>query len=301
MQRIDNCDEERFLKAAVYGRSGTGKTSLGVTCPSPIILASERQCILSVKQAAKRLGLKEAPPTLHMESVEDYRRVIKAMHGNRAEPFRIKSREGDVLYEQDVWPQTCVIDSLTDAGRIISEEIQEMSPPKPGKDGLPTQPMRYWGVLIDKMTNLIQEFRNVPMNVLFLCLVDDRDVGEGEQQVRMVTPSLPVKRLPDTLAAACNLMGYQYRTETREKRDGKDVVVTSFATMFQGPEHFLLKQCAPLRRVEKSNFAMWHKAIFDHVEPEGEMPAASFESVAAHITTESQTEEKKEDAQTESE
>lgn len=286
MQRIDNSEEERFLKAAVYGKSGTGKTSLGVTCPKPLILASERQAMLSVRQAAKRLKLDEVPTVLHMESLEDYRRVIRALHGNKSEPFRIVDKEGVVLHEGE-WPETVVIDSLTDAGRLVADELNEQSPPKPGKDGLPAQPMRYWGVLIDKVTNLILAFRNVPTNVLFICLADDREVGEGEQSVRVVTPALPTKRLSDTLAAACNLIGYSYRTE--KQKDNK--VRTVFATMFQGPEHFLLKQSAPLRDRERTNFSMWFDAIFNHVTPNEETPAASFESAQSHITNDEQKKE----------
>lgn len=283
MRRIDNSDEERFLKAAVYGRSGTGKTSLGVTAPKPLILASERQCILSVKQQAKRLGI-EPPPTLYMESVDDYRMVIRALHGNTAQPFRVMMKDGEILHEQQEWPETIVIDSLTDAGRIVSEEINEMSPPQIGKDGLPAQSMRYWGVLTDKVTNLIHAFRDVPCNVLFLCLVDDREVGEGKQATRVVSPSLPTRKMADTLAAACNVMGYSYRTE--KLKENKPVI--SFATMFHGPEHFLLKQCAPLRDRETSNFTSWSDAIFNHIAPTEEEPDASFESAAAHVSKDPQ-------------
>lgn len=273
MKRIDDAEEERFLKVCAYGRSGTGKTTLGVTAPRPLILASERQAIVSIKQAAKMMGI-PVPAVLLMESTDDYRMVIKALRRSKCDPFRIIDNDGNVVLETEEWPETVVLDSLTDAAHMIGMEVSKISPPKPGKDNLPAVSMRWWGTVADKVVNLVKSFQAAPINVLFLCLVNDKETGDDDERVRTVIPQLPTKKLADSVCAVCNLVGYTYRSEARV--DGK--VKVAHGTMFVGPEPFMLKRAAPLRDREKSNFSMWHKAIFDHIEPEGEVPMPSLES-----------------------
>lgn len=277
MKRIDNKKEEHFLNVAVYGQSGTGKTSLGVTCPRPLILASERQAMLSVEQAAQRLGLSEVPIVLYMEDMSDYRSVVRALHGSTDEPLTIKNKEGDILLECE-WPETVVLDSLTDAGAMIARDVWTKHPPKPDREtGLPVKRFEHWGMISDRLTNLIQSFRDVPVNVLFLCLSDDREEDERRGISRSVRPQLSPKKMADVLTASCNLVGYTYRRESKKA----GVVKMVFATMFQGPEAFLLKSCAPLRNCENSDFSTWEKSIRDHVVPKSTQPVASSESASS--------------------
>jgi hypothetical protein len=93
---------------------------------------------------------------------------------------------------------------------------------------------------------------------VFLALADDRESGEGNDKTRSVTPAMPMRRIPDMLAAAVNAVGYSYRAE---KRDAEGKVRTAFGVMFSGPEHIMLKACAPLRELERPNLSAWVKAI----------------------------------------
>lgn len=264
MKNLKN-QKELYLKACVYGPSGTGKTSLGVTAPKPLILLSETQGQLHIKQAALRLGVPE-PETLHMDGLDDYRCVLRALHGDRSKPFKVTDMDGNTVLEGD-WPETVVIDSLTDAARLIIKEIRTISPPKPGKDGLPVDAQRFWNTLQDRLQNLILAFRNAPAHVLFLALADDRMVGPDDQQQRSVAPDLPMRKLANFLAGNCNVMGYSYRAE---KRIG-DEVKTGFGVMFSAGEAFLVKQCAPLRATERADFGAFVAAILNGVNPTGEV------------------------------
>lgn len=236
----------------VYGPSGSGKSSLGVTAPNPMILLSEEQGALHIKQAAARLGV-PVPPILVMEKLDDFRAVLKAFAGDRKADFLVEV-DGAEVY-RGPWPDTLVIDSLTDACRLIVDDIRKQSPQKPGKDGLPVDAQRYWNVLQDRAQNLIRHFRRVPAHVLFLCLAEDTMVGPDDAQVRSVKPDLPMKKLSGFLTAATNLVGYSYRA-----RDAKRAK-TGFGVLFSGPEAFLLKACDPLRDKESPNVTAWIQAI----------------------------------------
>lgn len=281
--------EQLHVKACIYGPSGTGKTSLGVTAPKPLILLSEAQGHLHIKQAAQRMKIEE-PPTLFMESLNDYRCVLKALHSDRSKPFVVKEPGGDVMYQGD-WPETVVLDSLTDAGRLIVSEIRATAKPKIGDDGLPVDGMRFWNVLQDRMQNLILAFRNAPAHVLFLCLADDRMTGPDNAQVRSVTPDLPMRKLSNFVAAACNVMGFSYRSESQ--KGGKARL--GFGVLLTGGEHFLLKNCAPLRSKERANFSSFVNAILKGVQTDEDV-APTQELLEDQKTENEKTEQEKNNA-----
>lgn len=251
---------DRFLKALVYGQPGTGKTNFGVSAPKPLILLSEHQAVPHVRSAAKRMG-RPAPMVLAMETLSDYRHVLVALRGDKAQPFVVRGggAEGnDVTFTSKTWPETVVLDSLTDACELVTAEIRRESPPKIGKDGLPVDSERYWNVLGDRCANLIRRFRDAPMNVLFLCLLDDRLTGEGDAQVRSIGPSLPMRKLPNAVQAAVNVVGVTYR----KRGDTKDGVTPSvYGIRTTGPDYMALKPFPPLRDQEVTDFTSWCKRI----------------------------------------
>lgn len=244
--------EHRRLKALVYGKSGTGKTGFGVSAPNPLILLNERQAIPHIIGAARRLK-RDIPPTIMMSCVEDYRDVVRAFHGDRAKTFRIM-REDKVVYESVTWPDSVVLDSLTEACELIAAEIRDQSPPKIGKDGLPVDSERYWNVFQDRASKLIRSFRDVDLHVLFLCLLDDRTIGEGDDAHRWVGPQLSMRRLPGVVQAAVNVVGI---TSRRLGKDGNPI----YLIKTQGPDYVETKPFPPLRKDEVMDFSSWVKRV----------------------------------------
>lgn len=72
--------QERLWKLLVYGASGTGKTTLGVSAPKPLILLGERQGWEAVRDAAI-LHKKKVPPTFYLRSMEELRIAIGVLSG----------------------------------------------------------------------------------------------------------------------------------------------------------------------------------------------------------------------------
>lgn len=290
MRRLDDRadQEELYLKVAVYGKPGTGKTSFGTSAPNPLILLSERQGMLHVRQAAQRLGV-AVPPVLFCEHLSDYRDVLRAFWGDRTKPFQVwhvweeggekKRRLG---FELPTWPETIVLDQLTDVCRLVTDEIREQSPPKIGADGLPVDSQRYWNVFEDRAKRLILSYRDAPAHVVFLCQVDDREVGEEGDRRRSVTPDLSMRRLPGILCGSVNVVGYSYRRERRTAQDRQAELVYGIMTV--GPEYMMLKPLRPLRDTEIPNFSYWVKRVNGSLSQEVPAPVGSGESLAGALS-----------------
>jgi len=272
MKRIDDDENEMFWKFAIAGLSGAGKTSLGVSAPNPLILLSERQGMPSIKAAARRLGV-PVPPVLLVERADDYRLALQALRGDRAHPFVVRDLKGEVVLHLDVWPETVVLDSLSDAVTVIMREIREQSPQRVGKDGLPVDAQRFWGVLSDRMFNLMKSFRDLPMHVVFLCLRDERTKEDGDGNVieRVIQPKLSPRSLVNDLCAAVNVVGYSYRTLDKQKH-------VVYGVVLEAGEGAVTKPCEPLRRVEVADLRSWIVRLNGFLTgPVPEMPVAPSE------------------------
>lgn len=274
MERLDTAPEEEFLKALVYGNPGTGKTSIGVTAPEPLILLGERQGMPHIRKAAKRLGI-ELPRVLLCTKAEDYRNALRALHALKPDATDLVITATETYYDEsdkkrekpktkttvverfEGWrPQTIVVDSTTEAMQLFADEIDRQSPPRLGKDGLPVRSDRYWGTLIDRCTKLVRGFRALPFNVLFLALMDDRIEGEGEDAYRTATPMVATRKLATTLASVVNVVGITYRKQTREKDEAGDVVYEYGVTTLGKPWQ-TTKPFRPLRDEETPDFGSW--------------------------------------------
>lgn len=259
MKRLDDDNtNESWLKAAVYGAPGTGKTDFAVSAPKPLILLSERQGLATVRSAAVRRGV-PVPPVLFMEELRDYRDVLRALHGAKDQPFRVVQRmenggEPVVVFEGD-WPETVVIDSITDACELVEAEVRREAPPEKAKDGLEKWTERHWAAFRDRCEKLIRSFRNVPTHVLFLALQDDRVVGEGEEANRIINPMLPMRALPGFLCSCVNVVGITSRRIEDRGEDNQRRIVHEIRTI--APSHYMLKPFRPLRDIEEPDFTSW--------------------------------------------
>lgn len=276
MQRIDDLAEEAYWKIAITGPGGTGKTTLGVSAPKPLIVLSERQGLPSIKQAAKRLGV-PVPPVVYVDDAEDYRGVLRALHGPKDKPFVIVDpATGEVIIElpAEEWPQTVVVDSLTDACDVLRRELDAQSPNRKGRDGLPVMARGKWGVWTDRCMALIKGFRDLPMNVVFLCLISDRTKEDDDGNIieRIVQPKLATHGMGPQLCAAVNIMGY-----TRRKMEGDTPV---YAVLTIAPEWMLSKPCEPLQQWEVPNLTSWIERLNGNLTVMPDFPDMSDEPMS---------------------
>ena len=184
------------LKALIFGASGSGKTAFGVTAPRPLILLSERQGMATIEKRVKELDV-PMPHVVMMETIRDYAAAVKALHGDQSKPFKWVSHEGETVLEMEKWPETVVIDSITDACELVRDSVVAASPPKKGEDGLEVFSQRHWAALRQRSEKVIRWFRDVPLNVIFLALLTER-IDESSDGVATLSigPSMPLRAPP---------------------------------------------------------------------------------------------------------
>ncbi len=260
MQRLDNQEAEKHVKACIYGPPGTGKTSFGVSSPKPLIAITERQAMVHINEAVSRTGV-PMPQVFFMETADDLRNLVRSLHGDQSKPFKILEKHGNekICVHEGEWPETLVLDSATDACRLLVEEIRRQAPPQRGKDGLPVDSQRFWGVLIDRASTMITAIRDLPVHAVFLALADDRETGDEDNKVRSLKPMMASRGISLTLAAAVNVVGYTYR-KTKRGAPGEEHRL-EYGVMTTGPEYMLTKPFRPLRDVEVPNFGYWVRVV----------------------------------------
>lgn len=274
MQRLDNQPpgEGDYLKALVYGNTGTGKTTVGVTCPSPLIVLSEAQGMRSIRSAAARTGV-PMPQVVLVETEQDIYDVSKGLAGPRDRPMVIQGEE----YE---WPHTVVLDSMTDIVEGIFLDAVAKSLPK-DDHGEAADSRKMYGLLGKRIGNMLRFYRDLPMHVLFLCQAYDELVGDGNDSKRVIKPQLPGK-LSKKICQATNLVGYSRRAYTGMGDDAQREI--GWTVMTAGPDYMELKTCRPLRDKEEPDFSDWCMRLAADVAPaaqEGDYGAAgTVESVS---------------------
>jgi hypothetical protein len=255
-------ESPRFRKFAFYGPPGSGKTWVGMTSPQPILyLLSEYQGMEHIRGACRYYGV-PFPSLLFMETKRDYFNVIQAFKGNRTEPFRVMDNGEEVL-SMETWPQTVVIDSLTDAlDRIERELLKEAPPQKSKKTNLPEKTFSFWNALTDRCKLFIKQFRDIDANIVFLCLRKDKDADSRSS--RYTGPDLPTKSLGEVLSAAVNICAQMKRFEAQKVDeygetvldDKKQVVMDyHYALCTRGEVHETIKSDIKLKTHEKPDVA----------------------------------------------
>jgi hypothetical protein len=182
---------------AFYGRSGSGKTTLAASFPKPILFLD-----INDKGTDSIADIKDVH-VWEITKAEDIEDVYYFLRTDKHE-FR-----------------TIVFDTVTEWQRMV---ITDVTSKKPGA------PMSYkeWGLVSGEMNKWIVDFRNLPLNVVFVAqerLSSDDEDSSDQQLVPSVGCAL-IPSVANTLNAAVRVIGNTFiRSEkvTVKGRDGRPV------------------------------------------------------------------------------
>lgn len=260
----------------IYGASGTGKTTLATTAPKPVVLLLEPQGWESIRDAAPAGG--SPVPTFAISTIEQLRQAILVLHTSR-EPLAdlVRKLVPDAsLHEQAIAslpylaPETVVIDSVSEALRLVIDGIEKEAPPRVASDGLPERSERAWGAIGERGERLLRSLRDLTArgyHVLLLAQLDDSEKGKGDDKRRVCAPVAPMQRLQRGFAYVSNAVGITQRDRklvARRDKDGKDAQPeeqVTWSVRFSGPDWMMLKTVHGLRAIETQNVTSWLKRI----------------------------------------
>lgn len=194
---VDVDQDFEFLKALFYGKPKKGKTTLGASGPKPLIIDCNEKGTMSVRRVPDCKVFRASTWT-------DIDLAYWYLHAGKHDR------------------QTVVIDTVTTLAQLCMKFVLgDEASRDPTKD--PEMPSkREWGKVGELMKTVIINFRNLPMNVIFLAQerrwVGDEDEGEAPEIVPDVSPSVR-----NALTPAVDIIGRLYAKEVMVKKGGKEV------------------------------------------------------------------------------
>jgi len=213
----DTFNRRPFLKIAVMGASGTGKTEWAARSPRPLILLTEPQGIASIFSANPEANV------IHIESWEDFRTIF-----DKVKTCKIVEVEGQSaclinIQGQDIVYQTLVVDSFTDLQRLA---INKLSGVESGlrdrldlEAGTINMSIDKWGQITSCCETVWAQQRALPCNTVFLYLATD---FIDDQQVKTTIPMLSGQKLPFSMGQYFNAVGLSM---VRKSGDGMQHVI----------------------------------------------------------------------------
>ena len=193
---------------AIYGRSGTGKTTFASTFPKPALLIDVRDQGTDSVADVRQLDHAE------VETWEDFEDLYYYLKEN---PKKYK---------------TVIIDTMTQLQQVCLEYIlrdKKKDAERVGDWGTMTR--REWGDASGMLKDWIINFRNLPLEVVFLAQEkitanDDEDNDDSDNRIMPNVGSDVMKSVRSALNAAVSIIGNTFIKSRKIKKEvkGKKVI-----------------------------------------------------------------------------
>lgn len=205
---------------ALYGRSGTGKTTLSGTWPKPILYLNIRD---NGTDSIRDLG--DDVDVKHIESSEDLEEVVLWCLA--------EAKEKKLDYK------SIVLDTMTQLQQIRIEEVlaeKQRKGKKLPKDKRPgdwgTMSQQEFGSVAGYMKGVVQDIRGLPLHSVFIAQERIFNANDEEEGGDRLSPSVGARLMPsvrDDLNASVSIIGNTYirvkEIKTEKKKKGKGEVV----------------------------------------------------------------------------
>lgn len=195
-----------FLKVAVTGHSGAGKTDWAARSPRPLVLLTETQAMPSI------LVANPDALVVPIESWADFREAFTAVKLGRPVALQVGDESQPALEVtlagQTVVVQTLVVDSFTDLQRFAYAHKLGVDAGRMDRLDLDTASnalrIDEHGLLVSAAEEVWRQQRSLQVNTVFLFLA--RDV-QDDTGVKQTLPMLTGKSLPYSMGQFFNASG----------------------------------------------------------------------------------------------
>jgi AAA domain len=213
-EKIVPASEFTYLKLLVYGQNGKGKTRFGASADKVLLIDCNEKGTLSIRNFPAQV--------YKVETWTDIDLAYWLLHSGQHE-F-----------------ETVVLDTVTSLSQLCMRFILgDESSRDPTRD--PNMPSkREWGKLGELMRTIILNFRNLPMNVVFLAQerrgFTDDDAEDAPEVFPEVSPSVRT-----TLTSSVDIIGRVFVKEVVTSKGGKKVAEPSYRMLIGPSERYVTK------------------------------------------------------------
>jgi len=245
-------DIKRHRSFVLYGRSGSGKTTLAGDFPKPMLYLDIRDEGTDSIADVEGIDVKEIESSEDVEEVRDFL---------RRNPKRYK---------------TVVLDTVTQLQELVVNEIAEGKKLKGKRAGdFGTLTKQDWGAVSAKLKGFIIDFRDMPMEVVFIAQervfnLSDEETDESNQLEPEVGPQL-MPSVKSVLNAAVIVVGSTFirrRTIVKEIKGKKVKREKVEYALRLGPNSVYNTKVRKPREIEAPDFISdpTYQAIIDVIE-----------------------------------
>jgi AAA domain len=212
--KIVPASEFTYLKLLVYGQNGKGKTRFGASADKVLLIDCNEKGTLSIRNFPAQV--------YKVETWTDIDLAYWLLHSG----------------QHDF--ETVVLDTVTSLSQLCMRFILgDESSRDPTRD--PNMPSkREWGKLGELMRTIILNFRNLPMNVVFLAQerrgFTDDDAEDAPEVFPEVSPSVRT-----TLTSSVDIIGRVFVKEVVTSKGGKKVAEPSYRMLIGPSERYVTK------------------------------------------------------------
>ncbi len=224
LNRIQPVKEtESFLTMLLYGRSGTGKTTIACTCPSPVLLMDFKdRGTDSVRDVP---GVK----VLYVNDWED----IPALYWALKKSNNYK---------------TVVLDTISGMQSLAINKVRADN----NKEDTEPLSKREWGEISGIMSQWIMAYRDLPMHVVFTAQdrvkapsADEEDLESEEGQIDPEVGPAVIPSVAKTVNAAVKVIGNTYIKQFSKEENGKITVKTRWMLRLGPHPYYITKVRSP--------------------------------------------------------
>lgn len=193
--------ERTCWEVAVYGASGSGKTTWAARSPDPFVILTEAQGLDSIV---------DANPEADVEIVQSFERlaeIVRALKQGKVEGVGADARFVFRLDGTERRVATVVLDSFSDVQDLAIGWITEGQPSK--------MKLQDWGELAVIGKKLLKDLRDLPVSKIILFLASETT---DDLQVRRTVPSVR-GGIADAIGQFFNVFGFARVADVEGRRE----------------------------------------------------------------------------------
>lgn len=201
MSKIVSLEEDdEYVNLLVYGKSGVGKTVFAGSADRVLFLAPEDDGTISAKRQGSKAS--KIPVKSWNDLVEAYEGIVEDI---------------EEIQENFDW---IVIDSITHMQRLLMRGILEEAVEENESRDPDIPQMQDWQKYQNMFLRFIQQFNELPINVLYTALVMSAEDSEGDE---FILPDIQGKgyQMSQTICSFMTSYGYLEAKKVPRKKDGE--------------------------------------------------------------------------------